>query len=57
MQLTTDVIEDINRKVDCNNLSYARKTMIKLGMSLAIDGIWNVHQLLSYLQEIVGKYQ
>jgi hypothetical protein len=38
LQLAVDAVEDVNREVDCDNIAYARKTMIRSGMSLAIDG-------------------
>ena len=57
LQLAADSIEDVNREVDCDNISYARKAMIRCGMSLAIDGTWSVNQLSPTLQEIVTKHE
>ena len=56
LQLAADSVEDVNREVDCDHLSYARKATIRSGMSLAIDGTWSVHQLFPHLQDIIGKY-
>ena len=57
LQLDVDAVQDVNREVDCDNISYARKTMIRSDMSLAIDGTWSILQLFPHLQVIVGKYQ
>ena len=57
LQLAVDAVEDVNREVDCDNISYVRETMIRSGMSLAIDGTWSIIQLFPHLQVIVGKYQ
>jgi hypothetical protein len=54
--LAADSVEDVNREVDCDHLSYAIKAMIKSSMSLTIDGTWSVHQLFLHLQDIIGKY-
>ena len=57
LQLAADSVKDVNREVDCDHISYARKAMIRSGMSLAIDGTWNIHQLFPHLQDIIEKYQ
>ena len=36
LQLGVDAIEDVNRLVDFDNMSYARKTMIRCGLALGI---------------------
>jgi cytochrome c-type biogenesis protein CcmE len=54
--LATDSVEDINQEVDCNNISYSRKAMIRCGMALVLDGTWSVAQLFPHLQEIVAKH-
>jgi hypothetical protein len=56
LQLVADSIEDVNKEVDCNNMSYARKAMICCGMALDVDGSWSVNQLFSHLQDIVAKH-
>ena len=38
LQLAVYSVEDVNREVDCNHLSYPRKAMIRSCMSLDIDG-------------------
>jgi hypothetical protein len=43
LQLATDSIEDVNRQVDIDNISYTRKSMIRGGLALGIDGTWSVN--------------
>jgi hypothetical protein len=43
LQLAADTVEDVNKEVDCNNMSYARKAMIRCGMTLDVDGSWSVN--------------
>ena len=57
LQLAADSVEDVNREVDCDNMSYARKAMIRSGMALGVDGIWTVHQLFPHLQELIAKHE
>ena len=57
LQLAVDSVEDVNREVDCDNMSYARKAMIRSGMALDVDGIWTVHQLFPHLQELIAKHE
>ena len=56
LQLATDSVEDVNREVDCDNISYTRKAIIRCGLALGLDGSWNVGQLFSHLQDIVAKH-
>jgi hypothetical protein len=56
LQLAADSVEDVNKEVDYNNMSYARKAMIRCGMALDIDGSWSVNQLFPHLQDIVAKH-
>jgi hypothetical protein len=57
LQLAADSIEDINRQVDIDNMSYARKSMIRCGLALGAEGTWSVNQLFPQLQQIVAKHQ
>ena len=43
--------------VDCDNISYARKAMIRTGLSLDLDDTWSVEQLFPQLQENIAKYR
>jgi hypothetical protein len=54
--LAADSVKDVNQEIDCDNISYSRKTMICCGIALALDGIWSMVQLFHHLQEIVAKY-
>ena len=54
-QLAAHSVEDVNREVDCDNISYARKAMICCGLALKLDGFWSVGQLFPHLQEIIAK--
>jgi hypothetical protein len=56
LQLAADSVEDVNKEVDCNNMSYARKAMICCGMALDVDGSWSINQLLPHFQDIVAKH-
>jgi hypothetical protein len=56
LQLAVDSVEDINKEVDCNNMSYTRKAMIHCGMALDVDCSWSVNQLFSHIQDIVAKH-
>jgi hypothetical protein len=38
LQLAADSVEDVNQEVGCDNISYSRKTIIRCGMALALDG-------------------
>ena len=38
LQLSADSVEEVNREVDCDNISYARKAMIWCGLALGLDG-------------------
>ena len=57
LQLATDSVQDVNQQLDCDNMTYARKAMIRLGLALNVDGTWNVHQLFPHLQELVAKHE
>jgi hypothetical protein len=57
LQLTADSIEDVNRQIDIDNMSYARKSMIRYGLALGAGGTWSINQLFPQLQQIVAKHQ
>jgi hypothetical protein len=54
--LAADSVEDVNQQVDSDNISYSRKTMIRCGMALVLDGTWSMAQLFPHLQKIVAKH-
>jgi hypothetical protein len=39
-----------------NSTTYARKSMIRCGLSLDLNGVWCVNQLFPELQRIVKEY-
>ena len=57
LQLAAHYVEDVHRKVDCDNMSYAQKAMIRFGMALGVNGIWSVNQLFTHLQQLITKYK
>jgi len=57
LQLAADSVEDVNKEVDCDNMPYARKSIIRSGMALGVDGTWSVNQLFPHLQEIIAKHE
>ena len=56
LQLAANSVEDVNREVDYDNISYARKAMIWCGLALELNGSWNVRQLFPHLQDIIAKH-
>ena len=57
LQMAADRVQDVNQQFDCDNMTYARKAMIRSGLALDVDGTWNVHQLFPHLQELVAKHE
>ncbi|KAE9037386.1 hypothetical protein PF005_g18230 [Phytophthora fragariae] len=57
LELAADAVKAVNLQKDKNGMSYARKAMIRCGLSLGIDGTWSVTQLYPHLQEIVKKHR
>ncbi|KAL3676321.1 hypothetical protein R1sor_026269 [Riccia sorocarpa] len=45
LQLAVDLVADVNSQRGANGLSYARKAMIRCGLSLNINGRWEECQL------------
>ncbi|KAL0251554.1 hypothetical protein GEMRC1_000767 [Eukaryota sp. GEM-RC1] len=57
LQLTSETIQKVNVMKDKNGVNYARKAMIRCGMSKDVTGVWHEHQLSVDLQEIVKKHR
>jgi hypothetical protein len=57
LHLAADSIEDVNRRVDIDNMSCAIKSIIRCGLALGADGTWSVNKLFPQLQQIVAKHQ
>jgi hypothetical protein len=56
LELARDSVREANKMLDKNGLNSARKSMIRCGLSLDVDGVWKVSQLLPNLQELIRKY-
>ncbi|RLN69414.1 hypothetical protein BBJ28_00022260 [Nothophytophthora sp. Chile5] len=54
--LASLAVQEVNAHRDENGLTYARKAMIRCGLSLDVDGKWSTCQLFPHLQEIIKKY-
>lgn len=57
LKLAAESVHEVNCMKDKDGLSYARKAMIRTGMSLNINGKWEESQLSSELQSIIAKYR
>jgi hypothetical protein len=55
LHLAAKAIQRVNAMRDANGIGYARKAMIRCGLSLDVKGQWHVPQLSLELQQIVGK--
>ncbi|KAE9233526.1 hypothetical protein PF004_g9644 [Phytophthora fragariae] len=56
LELADAAVKEVNGKRDKNGINYARKAMMRCGLSLGVDGNWRTTQLFPHLQEIVKKY-
>ena len=57
LKLARDVIRNVNNERDKNGHFYARKAMVRTGLSLNFNGKWEEAQLSRELQEIVAKHR
>lgn len=57
LKMAAGTTRDVNAPRDADGISYGRKAMIRCGMSLNLNGRWEVQQLFQKLQEIVRKYE
>ena len=55
-ELTAICIDNVNKEIDDDNISYARKARIRCGLALGLDGFWTVTQLFLHLQKIIAKH-
>ena len=56
LQLADECISAVNKKRDKElGISYARKSMIRCGLSKNVDGIWSEQQLFPHLQKIINE--
>lgn len=56
LRLAAETIFEVNSKKDKHGLNYARKAMIRCGLSLGVDGTWKPSQLFPHLQVIISKF-
>jgi hypothetical protein len=49
LHLTADAVWDVNSERDAYDFSYARKSMIRCGVSLDVDGVWRKEQIFPHL--------
>jgi hypothetical protein len=57
LNLAAEAVRKVNAQRDSNGISYARKAMIRCGLSLDVNGQWHVGQLSPELLGIVAKYR
>ena len=57
LKLAAAAVRDFNGQRDANGLRYARKAMIRTGMSLNVNGNWEENQLSDELQRIVATHR
>jgi hypothetical protein len=55
--LAAKAVKRVNAMWNANGIGYARKAMIRCGLSLDVTGQWPVPQLSLELQQIFGKYR
>lgn len=51
-----DLIHDVTKERDENRLPYAKKTMIRCGLAMQVNGLREIRQRLPHLQTIIAKY-
>jgi hypothetical protein len=56
LSLATVPIRDVNEELDAYGMTYARKSMMRCGLSTDQDGVWRCEQLFLELQEIIMQY-
>jgi hypothetical protein len=57
LKLAAESVRKVNNQRDSNGIFYARKAMIRCGLSLNINGQWQVEQLSPELQEICKTHE
>ena len=57
LRLAAESVREVNAQKDKNGLSYARKAMMRTGMSLNLNGKWVESQLFLNLQGIIAKHR
>lgn len=57
LKLAAESVAEARKKVDSNGLNFARKAMIRCGLSQDTDGVWRESQLKPELQTLIEKYR
>ena len=56
LQLAAKCVRRVNGMRDKNGITFARKAMIRCGLSKNVNGLWEKAHLYPHLQEIMNKY-
>jgi hypothetical protein len=56
LSLAAAAVRDVNEELDAYGMTYARKSMMRCGLSTDQDGVWRCEQLFLELQEIILQY-
>jgi hypothetical protein len=56
LSLVAAAVRDVNEELDVYGITYARKSMMRCGLSSNQDGVWKYEQLFLELQEIIVQY-
>ena len=57
LRLASRAVREVNAMKDKNGLTYARKAMVRCGLSKNLNGVWEVKQLFPKLQELVKGHK
>lgn len=57
LKLAAAAVRDVNKERDENGMTYARKAMIRCGLSKQKNGLWEIRQLFPHLQTIISQYR
>lgn len=57
LELAAAAVRHVNDQRDINGLTFARKAMIRCGLSLDVNGVWHEKQLSPELQEIIDTHR
>lgn len=57
MKLAVAAVRDVNYQRDGNGITYGRKAMIRTGIALNINGLWEEGQFSPKLQEIINRHR
>lgn len=55
LRLVSNTVLEVKAQRDRNRITYAQKAMMRIGMSLNLNGIWEEKKFSSELQAIIAK--